>query len=167
MRNGRLIPGGRFRLCEAKNLSVSVGVWAGRLFWRRCWRGRVMVAASNAQHAPQHGGGYRQPAAYQHHNDHGQAHLCLLFALPRAHTLRCRLFRNSLAVAAFQAIDRKSAATNQFALSNALHYRLELYRSGAGTYDRRHSREWDCLASEPEQRESGWCGYFLEFCRPC
>src|SRR5689334_13136528 len=58
---------------------------------------------------------------------------------------------NSLAVAAFQAIDRKSPVPNQFALSNALDYRLELYRSGVATYDRQPSREWGCLAFESEQ----------------
>src|SRR6185295_11622251 len=70
---------------------------------------------------------------------------------------------NSLVVATFQAIDRKSSVTNQFALSNALNCRLELYRSGAATYDRQPSREWDCLATESVQERDDGAGIFSNF----
>jgi hypothetical protein len=79
-----------------------------------------MVAAGNAQHAPQHGGGHGQPPANQHHYDHGQAHRCLLFALLRASARSSLSDADSLAAASFQAIDQRSTAFNSFALSNAL-----------------------------------------------
>lgn len=69
MRSG--VPGVRF-------VSLRIG----------CRLHRVMVmAASNAQHTPQHCGRHGEPAGYQHYDGHGQAHQCLLFALLRAHTL--------------------------------------------------------------------------------
>ena len=79
----------------------------------------VMVAPRNPQHAPQHGGGYGQPAGNQHYDGHGQAHRCLLFALHRAHTFFSSLcFNDSLDNGVFQTIDQRSLVTNQFALCN-------------------------------------------------
>lgn len=50
---------------------------------------------------------------------------------------------DSLVAAVFQAIDQRSSATNQFALSNARDWWLRLYRCRVASYDRRPSREHD------------------------
>src|SRR5690349_3352467 len=67
-------------------------------------------------------------------------------SLPCGGHTRCA--SDSLVAGVFQAIDQRSAATNQFALSDALNCRLRLYRCGEEPYYRRPSRELDCLASE-------------------
>jgi hypothetical protein len=58
---------------------------------------------------------------------------------------------DSLVAAVFQAIDQRSAVTNQFALSNAIICRLRLYRCRAASYDRRPSREREYLASKSRE----------------
>lgn len=122
------------------SMRSSVSHWVLLCLLNRHRLHRMMMASRNPQHAPQHGSRHGQPAGYQHHNGHGQAHWCLLFALHRAPAFRNSLyFSDSLVNGVFQAIDQRSLVTNQFALCNRRVCGLRLYRGRVRLYDR-----WRC-----------------------